>query len=141
MSAVAGVALLLVAFLFGMDMAFDRIPSCVQNGVTVDGADCMVENTDYAELTFYDPTLPEPQRWYASNILLQFGHPMTRKVPVTWMAWRVGWKEEPIGVWAYHNEFPTLGNQAHWPILDPPIHLSDGSFATTLAQLEQVRTK
>lgn len=139
--AILGAGLLFVMFLFGMDLVFDRIPTCTKNGVQVDGAECMDEKTKYAELTFYDPTLPEPERWESRNILLQFGHPTVRKIPVTWFAWRVGWKEEPIDVWAYHNQSPSpLGNLT-LPNLDPPIRLSNGSFATHVSQLEQVRTK
>ena len=140
MSLLGGIGFLLVLFLLGMDIVFDRIPSCVKNGVEVDGSSCIEEYKDYAELTFYDPTLPEPQRWDASNILLMFGHPTVKKIPVTWFTWRVGWREEPVDVWSYHNELPTLTNN-RYPLLDPPIRLSDGSFASSLSQLEQVQTR
>ena len=132
--------LLFILWLFSMDILFDRIPSCVQNGLAVEGALCMEETVGYVELSFYDPTIPEPARWEDSNLLLQFGHPTIRKVPVTWVAWRVGWKEVPIDGWAYHNALPGLGFSS-LPALNPPIQLSDGSFATDIRQLEQVRTK
>lgn len=141
MSVLAVAGLLLVLFLFGMDTVFDRIPrNYVQDGVEVNGANYMVEDTDYAKLTFYDPTVPEPDRWKPSNILIQLGHPTVRKVPMTWLAWRVGWREEPIDVYAYHNERPMIG-LSRLPNLDPPLRLSDGSVAYALSDLEQVRTR
>ena len=90
----------------------------------------------YAELTFYDPTLPEPQRWDDQNILIQLGHPTQQRCPISWFRWEI----KAIDAYAWHNQWPSIGN-AHLPNLDPPIILSDGSKAYSLKDLEQVRTQ
>lgn len=124
-----------------MDMLFDRIPRCHVNGIATHDASCMTEYVGFAELTFYDPTIPAPARWKGSNILLQFGYPPIKRVPKTWWLWRVGWQEQPVNVWESFNQQTTLGNQSLWPYIDPPIRLSNGSFASNVAQLDQGRTK
>ena len=63
---VLGLAFLMVLSLFGMDLIFERIPSCIQNGVVVAGENCLVEYAGSQEWSFYDPTIPEPERWKAS---------------------------------------------------------------------------
>lgn len=103
----------------------------------------MAQETDFEELSFYDPTVPEPERWEYRHLLIQLGHPTIRKVPVTWLAWRIGWRLDPITdeeKWAYHNSMPGLMS-SDLPMLNPPIRLSDGSLVTDIRDLDQVRTK
>jgi hypothetical protein len=83
----------------------------------------------FEELTYYDPTLGSHEAKY---ILMQLSHPTVAVCPAPWFAW----VEQPIDKWERHNEYH------HWnlPMLSPPIRLSDGTFANSIFELEEVRT-